>query len=167
MDGIMDQSSYMNRTVEEPKRSVRAPTFSSPMMIVGRRPFQVTLATTSPAASVMVVCLHSTLGSHCGSGDGSGCLGEEDALDTHFDDDATDGGGRVRVLETTEEGFCFSGISMGGNNMVTMSYARSPVETSMRDVFSMSGAVNLSNIAKSGERAMNWRAGEPSSYKLA
>lgn len=143
MDGIMCQAPYMNRTVEEPKRSVRAPTFSSPMMIVGRRPFQVTLATTSPAASVIAVCLHSALGSHCGSGEGRGCFGEEDALDTHLDDEATDEGGRV--LEATE-GFCSAGISMGGNNMVTMSYARSPVETSMREVLSMSGAVNLSNI---------------------
>jgi len=128
----------MNRTVEEPKRSVKAPTFSSPIMMVGRRPFQVTLATTSPAASVMAVCLHSVLRSYCGSGGGSGCFGEEDALDTHFDDDATDDGGGI--LETCS--------SMGGDNIVTMSYARSPVETSMRDVFSMSGVVNLSNIGK-------------------
>lgn len=147
----------MNRTVEEPKRSVRAPTFSSPMTIFGRRPFHVTLATTSPAASVTVVRLHSGLRSHSGSGGGSGCFGEEDALDTHFDDDATDEGGNA--LETTEEGFCSSGISAGGNNIVTMSYARSPVETSTRDVFSMSGVVNLSNIAKNCGWATNGRAG--------
>jgi hypothetical protein len=162
MDDMMHQASYMNRTVEEPKRSVRAPTFSSPMMIVGRRPFQVTLATTSPVAFVMAVCLHSALGSHCGSGGGSGCFGEEDTLDTHFDDDATDEGGRV--LETTEEGFCSSEISTGGNSIVTMSYARSPVETSMRDVFSMSGVVNLSNIVDGQQMGKPENKGR-SSYK--
>jgi len=138
----------MNRTVDEPKRSVKAPTFSAPIMMVGRRPFQDTLATTSPAASVMAVCLHWALRSCCDSRGGSGCFGEGDALDTHFDDDATDDGGRI--LEP--EGFC---SSMGGDNIVTMSYARSPVETSIRDVFSMSGVVNLSNIG----RILDGRAG--------
>ena len=138
------KASYMNRTVEEPNRSVRAPTFSSPRMIFGRRPFQVTLATTSPAEFVIIVCLNSALRSHCGSG--SGCFGEDDMLDTDLDDDATGEGGR-----TTEQIFCSSGTSAGGNNTVVISYARSPVATSRRDVLSMSGAVNLNSIVKSCE----------------
>jgi len=134
----------MNRTVEDPKRSVRAPTFSSPRIIFGRRPFQVTLATTSPAVFVITVCLNSALRSHCGSG--RGCFGEDDALDTDFDDDATGVEEGIR-----EEVFGSSEISEGGKSTVTISNARSPVAISTRDVLSMSGFVNLSSIVKSCE----------------
>ncbi len=45
----------MKRTVEEPKRSVKAPIFSSAMVISGRLPFHEILAKTSPEALVIVV----------------------------------------------------------------------------------------------------------------
>lgn len=46
---------YIKRTAVELNRFVRPPTFSSQMVMLGRRPFQAMSATTAPVASLMVV----------------------------------------------------------------------------------------------------------------
>ena len=91
----------MNRTVFDPKRSVKAPTRSSQIVILGCRPFQSIWAAKLPAASVTVVRRYSTLGSSCSTGDE--CFtkaGEEDV--TVGDGDLEEDGRADEIDEETK-----------------------------------------------------------------
>lgn len=123
----------MNGTVDEPKRSVRAPTFSLPMVISGRRPCQWMDAITAPEALVTVV-------NRLSVSLASSLRGGEDFLFTNDaegdEDDEVEGTGPVSVSVFADD----------GASTVRILYARSPVATSISAVLSISEAVNLYNM---------------------
>ena len=111
----------MKRTVEEPKKLVKPPTCSWPMVISGCRPFHTSEATTLPAESVMVVRRRLR---------GEVEMSSED-----------------HELEKESDFFGCESLQISTcSSTVEIAYARSFDATSMRVVFSRSAAVNLSNI---------------------
>lgn len=147
-------TTHMKRTVVDPNRSVKAPTSSPQMVMVGCLPFQRISATTVPEELVIVVRRFSFLRGSSGSY-GSDCFtkaGEDDAI-VGEGDSVEEGGLESQVVcpEETECGrqrdSCSTNSSSNSlTTTVTISYALSPVVTSVRDVLSISGAVNLSNM---------------------
>ena len=129
---IIRDDTHRKRTVEEPKRSVNGPIFSSPIVMSGFRPSHIISATIFPPALLIFVRrLSPDLGVCI-------CAAEEGDLEeeaTAFDDNdcgpAVDEDGRN------------SGSAM---RTVSISYALTPVATSTREVLSISAAVNLSSI---------------------
>jgi len=106
--------------------------------------------TTVPEELVMVVRRLSFLRGSSGS---SGCdcfkkAGEDDAI--VGEGDSVLGSQVVRPEEAEcdrQRNSCFTNSSSNSSTRtVTISYALSPVVTSVRDVLSISGAVNLSNM---------------------
>jgi len=121
------------RTVEEPKRSVNGPIFSSPIVMSGFRPSHIISATTFPPALLIFVRRLSLDPEVCICGTEEGYLEEEaiafddnDDCSPAVDEDERDSGATIRT--------------------VSISYAFSPVATSTREVLSISAAVNLSSI---------------------
>lgn len=109
----------MKRTVEDPNRFVKPPMCSSPTVISGCRPFQISDATRCPEESVMVVRRR--------------LRGVMDKS--------------PEVHELEEDSFCCASLQISmPSSTVAMEYARSFDATSMRVVFSRSAVVNLSNI---------------------
>ena len=123
---------HRNRTVEEPKRSVNEPIFSSPILMSGFRPSHIISATIFPPALLIFVRRLSPDLEGCICGTGEGDLEEEAvAFDDNdcapaFNEDERDSGVAIRT--------------------VSISYALTPVVTSTREVLSISAAVNLSSI---------------------
>lgn len=121
---IFHDNTHKKRTVEEPKRSVNGPIFSSPIVMSGFRPSHVISATIFPPAFLIFVRRL----------DFEGCTGEGDLEEEAiaFDDD-------------NNCGLAF-GDSGAAIRTVSISYDLSPVATSTREVLSMSAAVNFSSI---------------------
>jgi hypothetical protein len=129
---IFRDDTHRKRTVEEPKRSVNAPIFSSPIVMSGFRPSHIISATIFPPAFLIFVRRLSPDFEGCICGTGEGDL-EEEAI--AFDDN--DCG------PAFDEDEKYSGVAI---RTVSISYALSPVATWTREVLSISAAVNLSSI---------------------
>ena len=129
---IFRDDTHRKRTVEEPKRSVNGPIFSSPIVMSGFRPSHIISATIFPRALLIFVRRLSPDPEGCICGTEEEDLEEEAiAFDDNdcslvFDEDKRDSGATIRA--------------------VSISYALSPVATSTREVLSISAAVNLSSI---------------------
>lgn len=135
-------NAYMKRTLVDPKRSERPPTFSPLMDMVGRRPFQLTSARVFPVGPVIVVRLSSAFERLSELEDGARFLrkeGEDPTMvgDLGFEEDVSDKLGSSSGETDVETG------------RVTILYAHWPVPTSRSVVFSISGEVNLSSIVES------------------
>ena len=128
---IFQGDTHRKRTVEEPKRSVNEPIFSSPIVMSGFRPSHIISATIFPPALLIFVRRLSPDLEACICGAEEEDL-EEEAIafdDNDFSpafDEERDSGATIRT--------------------VSISYALPPVATSTREVLSISAAVNLSSI---------------------
>lgn len=139
----------MKRTVDDPNSSERPPIFSSQMVMSGRLPCHITSTRVLPEESVILVRRRS---------------GHSLALDAWVSgawraqctDELEDEGSEAdRTPELVpENGSDPVGDGVLGNSAkssVVISKARSLVDTSMRDEFSISAEVNLSNMMEEGK----------------
>lgn len=110
----------MKRTVEDPNRSVRPPTCSSPMVISGCRPFQIIDATGCPDESMTVVRRR---------------LQRKGGAEENFSEQEVQ----------AENSFVCETMPLSAGT-VTIEYTRAPDATSISAVFNMSAVVNLSSI---------------------
>jgi hypothetical protein len=138
----------INRVEEDPNNSVRAPIFSPQMVMLGCRPFHITSTRVFPEGSEILVRRRS--GHSFGFDDRESrccraqCTDEVEGEGSEGERTTDD------VPEKTSEPTGDGVLSSSGRSSVVISNARSPVETSMSDVLSMSGDVNRSSMMVDG-----------------